>query len=59
MIGPTKSDDKSFMNQEGPHVAIEGAFQGREGYLQVLARAPEDEEPGLKVDTRRRPRRSD
>jgi hypothetical protein len=41
---------------EGPHVAIEGAFQGREVYLQVLARAPEDEEPGLKVDARRRPR---
>ncbi len=42
---------------EGPHVAVEGRFQGHEVYLQVLARPPEDEEPGLKVDTTRRPRR--
>ncbi len=42
---------------EGPYVAIEGTFQGHELYLQVLARPPEDEEPGLKVDTTRRPRR--
>ncbi len=42
---------------EGPHVAIEGTFQGHDVYLQVLARPPEDEEPGLKVDTTRRPRR--
>ena len=42
---------------EGPHVAIEGVFQGREVYLQVLAYEPEGEEPGLKLDaTRRRPR---
>jgi hypothetical protein len=44
---------------EGPHIAIEGVFLGREVYLQVSARAPEDEEPGLKVDASRRPRRSD
>ncbi len=42
---------------EGPHVAIEGTFQGHEVYLQVLARPPEDEEPGLKVDTTRNPPR--
>jgi hypothetical protein len=42
---------------EGPHIAIEGVFLGREVYLQVSARAPEDEEPGLKVDASRRPRR--
>jgi hypothetical protein len=44
---------------EGSYVSIEGVFQGRELYLQVLARAPEDEEPGLKVDASRRPRQSE
>ena len=39
---------------QGPHVYVEGVFQGREVYLQVLAYAPEDEEPGLKVDATRR-----
>jgi len=42
---------------EGPHVYVEGVFQGREVYLQVLAYAPEDEAPGLKLDATRRPRR--
>jgi hypothetical protein len=41
---------------EGPHIGIEGVFEGREIYLQVLAYAPEGEEPGLKVDTTRRRR---
>jgi hypothetical protein len=36
---------------EGPYVYLEGTFQGREVYLQVLATAPDDEQPGLKVDT--------
>ena len=31
---------------QGPHVYVEGVFQGREVYLQVLAYAPTDEEPG-------------
>jgi hypothetical protein len=44
---------------EGPHVFIEGVFRGREVYMQVLANAPEDEEPGLKLDTTRRRRRPD
>ena len=35
----------------GPHVHVEGIYQGREVYLQILAHAPADEEPGLKVDT--------
>jgi hypothetical protein len=39
---------------EGPHIYIEGVFQGREIWLQVLAYAPNDEEPGLKVDATRR-----
>jgi hypothetical protein len=41
---------------EGPHVWIEGSFQGREVFLQVLAYAPDDEEPGMKFDTQRRKR---
>jgi hypothetical protein len=44
---------------EGPHVSIEGVFQGREVYLQVLAYAPEGEEPGLKLDTTKKPRQRD
>jgi hypothetical protein len=35
---------------EGPHVHVEGVYQGRELFLQVLAQAPDDEEPGLKMD---------
>src|SRR4051794_22412877 len=42
---------------DGPHVYVEGVFQGREVYLQVLACAPEDEEPGLRVDATPRRRR--
>jgi hypothetical protein len=34
----------------GPHISIEGVYQGHEVWLQVLAEAPEDEEPGFKVD---------
>ena len=36
-----------------------GVFEGREVFLQVLAYAPEDEEPGLKLDATRRRRRSE
>jgi hypothetical protein len=36
---------------EGPHVSIEGVYQGHEVWLQVLAYAPEDEEPGSKIHT--------
>jgi len=35
---------------EGPHISVEGVYQGHHVYLQVLAEAPEDEEPGFKVD---------
>ena len=34
----------------GAHVSIEGVYEGHEVWLQVLAEAPEDEEPGFKVD---------
>jgi hypothetical protein len=42
---------------EGPFVWVEGAYQGWEVYVQVLAYPPEDEEPGLHVEAARRPRR--
>jgi hypothetical protein len=42
---------------EGPYVWVEGVFQGREVYVQVLAYPPEDEEPGLHVEATRRPRK--
>lgn len=42
---------------EGPHVSIEGVYEGREVFLQVLAYAPRGETPGLKVDATRRRRR--
>ncbi|MGO8745091.1 MAG: hypothetical protein ACLQNE_03790 [Thermoguttaceae bacterium] len=38
-------------DSEGPHVSIEGIYQGHEVWLQVLAYAPEDEEPGTKIHT--------
>jgi hypothetical protein len=42
---------------EGPHIYIEGTYQGHDVYLQVLAQAPDDEQPGLKVDMTRKRRR--
>lgn len=53
---------------EGPHVYVEGVFQGHAVYLQILAYPPEDEQPGLKIDAaprrrgggdQRRPRSAD
>jgi hypothetical protein len=43
---------------DGPHVYVEGIFRGREVFLQVLAHAPEGEEPGLRLDATRRGRRA-
>ena len=39
-----------FPNDEGPHVAIEGVYRGHEVFVQVFAYAPDDEEPGMKLD---------
>lgn len=36
---------------EGAHVSIEGIYQGHNVWLRVLADPPEDEEPGLQLDT--------
>ncbi len=43
-----------YPSGEGPHVSIEGTYRGHELFLQVLAYAPEDTEPGMKVDRTRR-----
>ena len=36
-------------DQEGPHISIEGVYQGHHVYVRVLAEALQDE-PGFKVD---------
>jgi hypothetical protein len=50
-------DALGLNDPEGPHVHVEGTFRGREVWLRVLAQAPDDEEPGLKVDATGGPRR--
>ncbi len=40
-----------FLAGEGPHVSVEGVYQGHEVFIQVPAYAPEEEEPGMKLDT--------
>ncbi|HEV2973074.1 MAG TPA: hypothetical protein VGY55_24115 [Pirellulales bacterium] len=37
-------------DDDGPHVSIEGIYQGHEVFLQVQAYAPEYEDPGAKID---------
>lgn len=38
-------------DRDGPHVSLEGVYQGHEVWLRVLADPPEGEEPGLQLDT--------
>jgi len=38
--------------EEGPEVFVEGTVAGRDVYLRVLACAPDDEEPGMKLGVR-------
>jgi hypothetical protein len=38
-------------DEEGPHLSLEGTYQGHAVWLRVLAEAPDDEEPGLRLDT--------
>lgn len=40
-------------DQEGQHLSIEGVYDGHRIYLKVLSGAPQDEEPGFKVDLTR------
>ena len=40
-----------FPGGEGPHISIEGVYQGHDVFIQILAYAPDDEEPGMKLDT--------
>ncbi|MGE3804823.1 MAG: hypothetical protein AB7K24_09145 [Gemmataceae bacterium] len=35
---------------DGPYISVEGLFEGKEVFLRLLAHAPEDAEPGIKVD---------
>ncbi len=42
-----------FPGDEGPRLVIEGIYQGRAVFLQVLAYAPDDEEPSIKLNTTR------
>lgn len=36
---------------EGPHLSVEGRYQGHAVWLQVLAEPPQETEPGLRLDT--------
>jgi hypothetical protein len=38
-------------DEDGPHFSLEGTYQGHAVWLRVLAEAPDDEEPGLQLDT--------
>ena len=42
-----------FPHDEEPRLVVEDVYQERQVFLQVLAYAPEDEEPGMKLDTDR------
>jgi len=36
---------------EGPHLSLEGIYQGHYVWLRVLSEPPEEAEPGLRLDT--------
>ena len=38
------------LDPDGPYISIEGVFQGHHLCLRVLSEAPDDEEPGLKLN---------
>jgi hypothetical protein len=38
-------------DEDGPHLSIEGTYQGHHVWRRVLAEAPDDAEPGLQLDT--------
>lgn len=46
-----RAHDFGPQDPDGPQISIEGVYQGRDVYLTVLSEAPENEEPGLKLDT--------
>jgi hypothetical protein len=35
---------------DGPYVWVEGDYRGHDIWLRVLSQAPEDEDPGMKLD---------
>ncbi len=36
---------------EGPHLSLEGVYQGQEVWLRMLSEPPEEAEPGLRLNT--------
>jgi len=40
-----------FPGGDAPHVVVESVSRGHEVFVQILAYASEDEEPGMKLDT--------
>jgi hypothetical protein len=42
-------------DQDGPYVYFEGDFMAHEVFLRILAEAPPDEEPGIKMPVQRPP----
>lgn len=38
-------------DDDGPHLSLEGTYQGHGVWLRVLAEPPDDEKPGLHLDT--------
>ena len=44
------TDSISPHDLAGPHITVEGNYQGRHVFLEILSFAPADEEPGHKVD---------
>lgn len=49
-------DPLGLNTPEGPRIWLEGVYQHHDVFLQILATAPADEEPGLKIDAARRRR---
>ena len=46
-----------LLDEEGSQISVEGKFRGQDVFVQVLARPPEGEEPGLKLKVTRKRRR--
>ncbi len=44
---------------DSPYVYVEGIYDGHEVFLRVLAQAPEEEEPGMKIDATNRQRQGE
>ncbi len=47
--------DLSPQASDGPHLTVEGVYQGHSVWLRVLSEPPEDEEPDLKLEVGPKP----